>query len=88
MACDVTSADSVNDLWEEAVSHFSANHVDLWVNNAGVMGEREGWRKCIDINLSGVLNGINVVMNHLKPASENSSSENIQSFKDVQIASN
>lgn len=25
------------------------------------MGEKEGWEKCMNINLSGVLNGINVV---------------------------
>ena len=31
------------------------------MNNAGVMGAKEGWEKCLDINLSGVLNGINVV---------------------------
>ena len=27
------------------------------VNNAGVMGEKEGWRLCMDINLKGVLHG-------------------------------
>ena len=27
------------------------------VNNAGVMGEREGWQTCLNINLQGVLLG-------------------------------
>ena len=31
----------------------------------GVMGEKEGWNKCVDINLFGVLNGITTVMSRL-----------------------
>ena len=27
------------------------------VNNAGVMGEREGWKLCMEINLTGVMHG-------------------------------
>jgi hypothetical protein len=34
------------------------DNIDLLVNNAGVMGEREGWRKCIDINMVRSLTGI------------------------------
>ena len=45
--------------------------VDLWVNNAGVMGDKEGWQKCIDINLSGVLNGIHVVSSKSSERTEN-----------------
>ena len=29
---------------------------------AGVMGEKEGWRLCMDINLTGVLHGTNIAM--------------------------
>ena len=29
------------------------------------MGEKEGWNKCVDINLFGVLNGITTVMSRL-----------------------
>ncbi len=32
------------------------------MNNAGVMGVREGWRKCVDINLGGVLKGTMTAM--------------------------
>ena len=28
----------------------------------GVMGEKEGWRLCMDINLTGVLHGTNIAM--------------------------
>ena len=60
--CDVTSLTSVYILWKETTEFFKTSSIDLWVNNAGVMGEKEGWNKCIDINLFGVLNGITTVM--------------------------
>ena len=28
----------------------------------GVMGEKEGWKLCMDINLTGVLHGTNIAM--------------------------
>ena len=40
-------------LWSEATKFFKSDNIDLLVNNAGVMGEREGWKLCIDINLVG-----------------------------------
>ena len=41
MLCDVRSKDSVDQLWSAATSLFkeSSQYVDLWVNNAGVMGK-------------------------------------------------
>ena len=36
---------------------FFFDQVYCFVNNAGVMGEKEGWRLCMDINLTGVLHG-------------------------------
>ena len=60
--CDVTSMTSVYNLWKKSTEFFRTNSVDLWVNNAGVMGEKEGWNKCMDINLFGVLNGVTTMM--------------------------
>ena len=56
----MTSMEAVTGLWQSATAFFQTEAVDLWVNNAGVMGEKEGWRKCMDINLTGVLYGIEV----------------------------
>ena len=41
--CDVRSKDSVDHLWSEATSLFGEGnqYVDLWVNNAGVMGKKD-----------------------------------------------
>ena len=58
--CDVTKADEVRDLYQSAVKFFESE-VDVFVNNAGVMGEKEGWKLCTDINLYGVLNGCTTV---------------------------
>jgi len=54
--CDVTKDASVRSLWAATELHFKAV-VFCLVNNAGVMGEKEGWRLCMDINLTGVMNG-------------------------------
>ena len=59
-SCDVTSMEAVERLYAEALAFFQTESIDLWVNNAGVMGEKEGWKKCMDINLNGVLNGLAV----------------------------
>lgn len=55
--CDVTSDDSIKMAVKFVCNHFKADQVDILVNNAGVMGEKEGWRLCMDINLTGVLRG-------------------------------
>lgn len=60
--CNVTSLEAVTHLWTETCAHFDVDNVNLLVNNAGVMGEKEGWQKCIDINLCGVLNGTTVAL--------------------------
>ena len=35
---------------------------DLYQFLSGVMGEKEGWKLCMDINLTGVLHGTNLAM--------------------------
>ena len=39
--------------------------LDLLVNNAGVMGEKEGWKLCLDINLNGVLLGSSLALDRM-----------------------
>ena len=60
--CDVTSESSLTSAVASACSFFSVDQLDLLVNNAGVMGEREGWRLCMAINLNGLLQGSMHVM--------------------------
>jgi len=57
----VTKEESIQAAHEEALNFFGVGQLDVLVNNAGVMGEREGWRLCMDINLNGVLKGSQLV---------------------------
>ncbi len=45
-----------------ALSAFDSPQLDVLVNNAGVMGEKEGWRRCVDVNFNGVLLGTTLAM--------------------------
>jgi len=64
---DVSDIESVRRLRDAAISHFGAVH--LLCNNAGVwvgahMAEADirDWRYLIDVNLYGVINGVNVFL--------------------------
>lgn len=62
--CDVTREESVTHLWDEA-ERLLGRPVFCMVNNAGVMGEKEGWRMCMEINLTGVLHGTTLALRRL-----------------------
>ena len=51
------------------------DQVSLLVNNAGVMGEREGWKLCLDINLYGVLLGCDQMFRRATPSDHRGSPE-------------
>ncbi|MCT4585678.1 MAG: SDR family oxidoreductase [Peptostreptococcaceae bacterium] len=68
---DVTDFDSFKKAIEEASTVYG--EVDLLVNNAGVMllGNIENqdpkeWKKMLDINVLGVMNGMKIVMDDMK----------------------
>ena len=51
IVCNVTKQESLDNAFNEAIRFFKCNQLDILVNNAGVMGEKEGWKLCMDINL-------------------------------------
>jgi short-subunit dehydrogenase len=66
---DVTESAQVNHLANEAIRRFGA--IDLWINNAGVMMFGALWqtpeadfRRLVDINLFGCVNGARAVLGH------------------------
>ncbi|MDB4901994.1 MAG: family NAD(P)-dependent oxidoreductase [Mucilaginibacter sp.] len=67
---DVTVRSEVDNLIAEAIKKFGK--VDVLWNNAGIMpvsffeeGKVEEWDKMIDVNIKGVLYGINAVLPHM-----------------------
>lgn len=63
---DVTSKTDIENAVKKAEDHFGM--IDIFVNNAGKMGSSrilegnvEDWEQMIDINIKGVLYGINAV---------------------------
>ena len=65
VACDVTKEESVDKLMNDAEKMFQSA-VHCLVNNAGVMGEKEGWKLCLDINLMGVVHGTNNAIKRMR----------------------
>jgi NAD(P)-dependent dehydrogenase (short-subunit alcohol dehydrogenase family) len=70
VACDVTSRGSVNGLAERALAEFGAVH--LLCNNAGVVRFRPvpemtdgDWDWQIDVNLRGVVHGVQAFLPHM-----------------------
>ena len=79
VGCDVTKQESVENLINQAEILLKSK-LYCFINNAGkmlnvmmlplmpwtgVMGEKEGWRLCMDINLTGVLHGTNLAMEYV-----------------------
>ncbi|XP_061174133.1 15-hydroxyprostaglandin dehydrogenase [NAD(+)]-like [Saccostrea echinata] len=52
--CDVTKELDFEETFKRAKAVF--NQIDIVVNNAGVVDERN-WERCLDINLAGVIRG-------------------------------
>ncbi|WP_259690315.1 SDR family oxidoreductase [Lactiplantibacillus pentosus] len=64
---DVTNYEDVQALVQTALNHFG--RVDAFYNNAGIMpvnamsvGARDEWQQILDVNVTGVLNGIAAVL--------------------------
>lgn len=67
---DVAKRADLDNLIQQAITKFG--HVDVLWNNAGIMpisffeeGHVDEWDKMIDINIKGVLYGINAVLPHM-----------------------
>ena len=67
---DVKRRTDLDDLVKEAISTFG--HIDAFWNNAGIMplsffdeGLVDQWDEMIDVNIKGVLYGINAVLPHM-----------------------
>ena len=78
--CDVTNEHDFISLFDEAEKFFNTNCVDILVNNAGINGVLVGWRKCMEVNIIGVMNGTDIALNRMKKASKKGSIINTASM--------
>lgn len=67
---DVVKREDLDNLVQKAIAHFG--RVDVMWNNAGIMpisffeeGLVEQWEQMVDVNIKGVLYGINAVLPHM-----------------------
>ena len=63
--CDVTKQDELINLFDEAQAFFKVSVVDMLVNNAGI-NTNLGWKKCMEVNIIGVLTGTDIAMERMK----------------------
>ncbi|XP_062867149.1 15-hydroxyprostaglandin dehydrogenase [NAD(+)] isoform X3 [Trichomycterus rosablanca] len=60
---DVSSDQQFQDVFQKVLWKFG--HVDIFCNNAGIVDEKN-WEKTIAINLSGVVRGTYLALDHMK----------------------
>jgi NAD(P)-dependent dehydrogenase (short-subunit alcohol dehydrogenase family) len=69
--CDVTIEEEFNCLFDETERFFECPCIDVLVNNAGI-GMNFGWKKCLEVNLVGMMQGCEIAMNRMKNSSKSS----------------
>ena len=68
MKCDVTKENEFNYLFDETERYFECSCIDILVNNAGI-GMNFGWKKCLEVNLIGMMQGCEIAMERMKKSS-------------------
>jgi len=63
--CDVTKEEQFINLFDETEKTFDVKCVDLLVNNAGI-NNNLGWRKCFDVNIMGVMMGMEIALDRMQ----------------------
>ncbi|XP_072518076.1 15-hydroxyprostaglandin dehydrogenase [NAD(+)] [Salminus brasiliensis] len=60
---DVSSEQQLKDVFQKIVTKFG--RIDIFCNNAGIVNEKN-WEKTVSINLSGVVRGTYLALEHMK----------------------
>merc|ERR1711990_402724 len=63
--CDVTKPEQFSKLFDECEAYFKVKCIDLLVNNAGI-NTNLGWRKCMEVNIIGVMTGTEIALERMK----------------------
>ena len=63
--CDVTKEHEFESLFDKTEEYFGVPCIDILVNNAGVY-ENHGWRKCMEVNIIGVITGTSIALRRMR----------------------
>ncbi|CAC5380750.1 HPGD [Mytilus coruscus] len=63
LPCDVRKDQEFTDFFNRVIQKY--NTVDIMINNAGILNENQ-WRKTVDINLTAVIHGSLLAMEHMR----------------------
>lgn len=77
--CDVANEEEFTNLFNEAEKYFKVDCVDILVNNAGI-NTNFGWKKCMDVNIMGVMIGSGIALKRMKENPNKGSIINISSM--------
>ena len=80
--CDVTKEDEFLNLFDETEKFFMVDCIDLLVNNAGV-NTNFGWKKCMDVNIIGLMIGCDIAMKKMTKSPTKGSIINIASLAGI-----
>ena len=69
-------------LFDSCESYFGVPCVDLLVNNAGINAHL-GWRKCMEVNIIGVMNGTEIALERMKKQPKKGTIVNIASMAGI-----
>ena len=69
-------------LFDSCESYFGVPCVDLLVNNAGINANL-GWRKCMEVNIIGVMNGTEIALERMKKQPKKGTIVNIASMAGI-----
>ena len=64
VVCDVTKNEEFGNLFDATENCFNVKCIDILVNNAGV-SDKLGWRKCMQVNIVGVMNGGEIALERM-----------------------
>ena len=77
--CDVTDEEQFTNLFDETETYFNVHCIDMLVNNAGI-NTNLGWKKCMNVNIMGVMIGSDIAMKRMKASAEKGHIINISSM--------
>ncbi|KAL6443109.1 hypothetical protein ACFW04_002814 [Cataglyphis niger] len=63
VACDVTKAEDLKEAFKTVIDTFQT--LDILINNAGILNDKDKWEQTIDINLTALIRSTYLALDHM-----------------------